>query len=145
MFTKISGVTSGPLAERRQKALTFLQECYRVPGMRCYVDLVPEPDNPYDPDAIKVMLGEFHLGYVKNSDTICSSCCSVFERHPSGACPACGRMGTLERCGTATQLMKYFRDNVETPGFWMPDAYISEVTGGGEKSYGANLYIGVDF
>lgn len=29
------------------------------------VELVPEPDNPYDPNAVKVIVGGFHVAYIK--------------------------------------------------------------------------------
>ena len=35
------------------------------PGMR--LELVPEPDNPHDPDAVAVCLGRRKLGYVPKS------------------------------------------------------------------------------
>lgn len=47
------------------------------PGMK--VKLVKEPDNPYDPEAIKVMFkGLGHIGYVANSiHTVKGESCSA--------------------------------------------------------------------
>lgn len=33
------------------------------------VELVPEPDNPYDRDAIKVVMNGAHVGYVRKENT----------------------------------------------------------------------------
>lgn len=109
--------------------------------------LEPEPDNPHDPDAIKVIFEyesgrRFHLGYIPNSDTLCRECGAQFERHPqSGACPECGRKGHLERCGTATRIKPEFKKGVE----WTVWAIVTEVTGGeGEQSLGCNIAIWCD-
>jgi len=33
-----------------------------------YIQLVSEPSNPYDSNAIKVMLNDFHIGYISKGD-----------------------------------------------------------------------------
>lgn len=55
MRTHIAGVSYRPI--ECQAAFTELKDGDEL-------ELIPEPDNPYDPNAIKVMKGEFHLGYV---------------------------------------------------------------------------------
>ena len=34
-----------------------------------HVELIPEPDNPYDPKAIKVVIDGVHVGYIKKGST----------------------------------------------------------------------------
>ena len=56
IITKLSGVTFKDAQENINK--------FGGPGV-CDYDLVREPDNPHDPDAIKVLLfSHFFLGYV---------------------------------------------------------------------------------
>lgn len=138
--SKVAGVTSGPKAESRQKCLRFIRQVMDMPQWQSSIRLrmVPEPENPHDPDAIRVEFeyeqGKyFHLGYIPNSDTICRECNAQFERHPqSGACPECGRKGHLERMGTATRIKSYFGGEVQ--------ARVTEVTGGENgQSLGCNI------
>jgi ribosomal protein L37E len=138
MHTKIAGTTSGPDADMRQDILRYVQ---RHPEMDWQLGLWEEPDNPYDKDAIQVIIyspkgNPVHIGYIPNSDTICRECGTVFARFPhSGSCSECGFSGKLERYGTATKLSQLIRDGVKLK------AEIAEVTGGGEKSYGCNLRV----
>lgn len=37
---------------------------YKYDTFYGYADLVPEPDNPHDPNAIKVIVNDIHIGYV---------------------------------------------------------------------------------
>ena len=30
------------------------------------IELIPEPDNPYDPNAVKVIVDNIHVGYIKS-------------------------------------------------------------------------------
>ena len=56
LITKLSGVTFGDAQENIKK--------YGVPGLIDY-DLIREPDNPGDPNAIRVVIfGDTFLGYV---------------------------------------------------------------------------------
>ena len=41
----------------------------RLPEVGDFVDLVPEPDNAYDPNAIKVLWNGVHLGYIPKTET----------------------------------------------------------------------------
>ncbi|MBQ3503701.1 MAG: DUF4236 domain-containing protein [Oscillospiraceae bacterium] len=41
------------------------------------VELVPEPDNPYDPNAVKVLIDGKHVGYIKSGS--CSEILSAIE------------------------------------------------------------------
>lgn len=142
--SKVAGVSSGPKAESRQKCLAFLSRYLKVPRSNpVELRLVPEPENPYDPDAIRVEFeygeGEFfHLGYIPNSDTICRECNEMFERHPGGnSCPNCGRKGHLERHGTATRI-----NNVSGYRGVRKVANVTEITGGLDgKSLGCNIAV----
>lgn len=106
--------------------------------------LEPDPKNPFDPDAIKIMFewsgGKlFHLGFVPNAKSHCEGCGEWFDRHP-GACPNCGNK-KVARWGTATVLSEMI---ASTPGL-KPWAVVTEVTGGTEgKSLGANIAIWAD-
>ena len=47
--------------------LGYEDECiYQYEFYPNNVELIPEPDNPYDPNAIKVMVDNTHVGYVKS-------------------------------------------------------------------------------
>lgn len=136
---------SGENAASRQNCLKFLKRVDAIPRFEgdIRLDLVPEPTNPHDPDAIRVEFeyaeGKFfHLGYIPNSDSLCSQCKEVFERHP-GTCPNCGSK-QVDRCGTATRIKNELYAGWGVSGkAW---AYVSEITGGGEgQSLGCNLEI----
>lgn len=81
--------------------------------------LEPEPNNPHDPDAIKVMFEyasgkRYHLGYIPNPKL----------------------EGTDARAGTATRIKDIFDGSEEV---W---AIAEEVTGGEDgQSYGCNIAI----
>lgn len=61
--TKIAGFPH----RRPQLPPTFsLDMCLKVGDT---VALVPEPTNKFDPDAIKVVAGDIHLGYIPRGDT----------------------------------------------------------------------------
>lgn len=40
-----------------------------LPNVGDIVTLVPEPQNPYDANAIKVLHGDVHLGYIPKTET----------------------------------------------------------------------------
>ena len=42
---------------------------YKAAPLPVEVTLVPEPDNPHDPHAIKVLLDDEHIGYIAKSQT----------------------------------------------------------------------------
>lgn len=136
IHSKVAGVSSGPYADGRQAMLKYIAE---HPDRHWHLKLEPEPDNPYDADAIKVMVyspnGKLcQLGYVTNSLTICTRCSKSYERHP-GTC-ACGEEDYLCRYGTATKLSKLIREGVKL------EAAISEITGQTDgRSYGCNIVV----
>ena len=41
----------------------------RLPDLGEALQLIPEPNNPYDPGAVKVMHGTVHLGYIPKQYT----------------------------------------------------------------------------
>jgi hypothetical protein len=145
--TAVSGVSSGPEADLRQAALAILQEAMKEnPTQRYFLDMVPEPDNPYDVDAIKLMLdlpalgGRMQLGYVKNAQTRCTFCDQALERNPaSGICPHCNHQGQLVREGIASKLAPAMRSS--STDRWYCE--ITEITGGtgNKKSFGCNIRI----
>jgi hypothetical protein len=146
-YSKVAGVTSGPTAQSRQNCLEFIKKVGLLPlDVSIPLRLTPEPENPHDPDAVRVELeyepGKFfHLGYIPNSDTICRECGEMFERHPGGnSCPNCGRKGHLERFGTATRIKSFFVEQEDGGGpVW---AYVTEITGGKDgQSLGCNISI----
>ena len=58
-------------------------------GTEC--QLVPEPTNPYDPNAIAVMHEEMHLGYIQkeiaaeiNPENIVANSCIILGEIPTG-------------------------------------------------------------
>lgn len=147
--TKIAGTMSGPTAVARQSCLKFIQRVLDLPCTSFYTDdgrmrliLEPEPDNPHDPDAIKVLFeyrnGEyFHLGYIPNADSICRECGTEYERWPVN-CRVCENE-EVERIGTATRLRSFFAEQEDGGG--LLNAFVEEVTGGGEKALGCNISI----
>jgi hypothetical protein len=107
--------------------------------------LVPEPDNPHDPDAIAVQFEyaqgkHFHLGYIPNADTICLDCAKRWDRMSEaeadrGSCMRDQLKHNLARHGTATRIKWALAfDNC--------CATVEEVTGGGDgQSLGCNIKI----
>jgi hypothetical protein len=143
-YSKVAGVTSGPTAQSRQNCLEFIKKVGLLPlDVSIPLRLIPEPENPHDPDAVRVELeyepGKFfHLGYIPNSDTICRECDKMFERHPGGnSCPNCGRKGHLERFGTATRIKEHLPAPGNSVDLW---AVVTEITGGKDgQSLGCNI------
>lgn len=152
--TKIAGVNSGPTCVHRQNALKFIAKLLKSPFLTdggITLDLEEEPNNPHDPDALKVLFeyekGKwFHLGYIPNANTLCGACHETFERHPnSGNCPNCGAKGRFERFGTATRLKDMLDDiwvdRDVTKAGWV-EAQVEEVTGGNDgQSFGCNISV----
>ena len=58
---------------------------YSIPAVTC--ELVPEPDNPHDPNAIKVLLDGQHVGYVPAAE--CATVRTILRRAES----ICGSVG----------------------------------------------------
>jgi hypothetical protein len=109
--TKIVGVTMGPEGSTRQLALEKIRQHWSE-RERWFVDLVPEPDNPFDSCAVRCLvdvpgMGRTQVGYIRNSG-MCNFCKYEPERFPSGetepTCPQCNNRGTLKRNGLATHL-----------------------------------------
>lgn len=55
------------------------------------VDLIPEPDNSFDPYAIGVWLGTDKIGYVPNRGNSCTQCFSYVLVHDH-SCSKCGAL-----------------------------------------------------
>ncbi len=139
-YCNISGTISGPEAGRRQQALRILEESGIDPVI---LEVVPEPENPYDPDALGLWtevpsMGRVQLGYVPNARSVCDFCCSTYQRHP-GQCRTCKRKDHLRRTDTASKVAPAIRKD---PGSeWY--AELVEFTGGEEErpSRGAMIVI----
>lgn len=61
------------------------ERCYKYYFNPKGTQLVPEPDNEHDPNAIKVITGGIHIGYVKASD-----CAHIKELMESGSVSSYG-------------------------------------------------------
>jgi hypothetical protein len=72
------------------------------------VQLVPEPTNQFDSNAIKVMAfaNSEHIGYVPNKGMSCSHCWTPITLKETG-CPSCGAgWDFVVEGGLATRLLK---------------------------------------
>lgn len=141
IYSKISGVQSGPDSEIRQEALEAIRELKEA-GQRVYVDLVPQWENPYDGDAIAALvnlpeIGRTQIGFIKNSTTQCDFCHHTHARFPKAGCIQCGHTDQLRRDGIATRLSAEMRKDPDVRFY----AEVSEVTGGRGKSFGLNIVI----
>jgi hypothetical protein len=151
VYSKVVGVCSGDEAETRQLALRLVKEHWSE-RERWYADLVPDPENPYDSDAIQLIsdvptLGRTQLGFVSNSQRTCDFCRTDFDTAPKGdRCPKCGEKETIRRNGLASQLCRAFQEDPHLLFY----AEINAITGGPEpnakpdakaKSFGANIMI----
>ena len=143
IHTKIAGVCSGD-RDTRQAALEELADLRNAnPDQKVYLDLVPHPENPYDPDAIAIFvnlpdLGRVQLGFIQNANTRCTFCDYRHERFPKNGCVRCGRTDSLEREGLATRIAAEWRGDPEANFF----AELLEVTGGTDsKNFGANILV----
>lgn len=45
------------------------ERIYKYEFFPVRVELIPEPDNPYDPNAIKVVIDNVQVGYIKKGST----------------------------------------------------------------------------
>lgn len=142
MVTRVAGAMSGPEWESRQGGLKELRETLDQ-GIHVVLELIPEPENPYDTDAIRVecvlaRAGRVQLGYVKNSNGFCDLCHKPFERFPK-RCPGCRHSDYLRRDGAATRIATALR---EEPGLQIYGEVL-EVTGGTEdkQSFGCNIIV----
>lgn len=109
------------------------------------LELVPDPANSHDPDAIAVHFeyaqGKFfHLGYIPNADTICLECGKQWDRMSEAeadrdSCMRDQLKHSLARHGTATRIKSSFGGEV-----W---ATVEEVTGNTAdgQSLGCNIRI----
>lgn len=66
------------------------------------VALVPEPSNPHDPDAIRVVVDGFTLGYVPNRGHSCARCWGSVDKRLL-VCRECGSDEVVEG-GLATRI-----------------------------------------
>lgn len=139
--TKVVGVTMGDEADVRQLAIKTIGEHFD-PDKRWFLDLVPEPDNAFDRDALRVMtevpgMGRVQLGFVSNSEITCGFCGANFPTHPKEKvngklekvenCPTCGST-ELKRDGLATKMCKLMRQDPTANYF----GEVLSVTGGTE-------------
>ncbi len=163
--TNLAGVSMGDEVDDgtgkrikiRQLALKYLKEQIekaraergRTPAV--FLDLVPEPENPFDPDAVQVLTnidklgGRTQLGYLRNADTHCSFCLRDHPKFPTNPktgtpqCPVCKRGDHLERRGLATRVAALMREKPRASF----SALLLEVTGGTDVKghYGCNVEI----
>jgi hypothetical protein len=139
--TKVVGVSAD---STRQLALRKLAELPISKRPRI-VSLVPEPDNAFDPCAIRVLidhpdLGRVQLGYIKNAETGCSRCGAVYPSYPTeGKCGRCGEKDTLQRQGLASEIAAIMRGDPHISFY----AEILDIGGGsdGKAFYGMNIQI----
>lgn len=68
------------------------------------VDLVPEPDNPYDPNAIKVIVDNEHIGYIKKGS--CNHLLKVIAE---------GRLGNID-CAIGGGPYKFIHEDYDDYG-----------------------------
>ncbi len=141
IFSKLSGVMSGPDADLRQEALEEIRDM-KAAGKRVYIDLVPQWDNPYDSDAIAAFAnlpesGRTQIAFLKNSTTHCDFCRHTHERFPKNGCARCGHTDQLRRDGVATRVSAEMRQHPEARFY----AEVMEVTGGYGRSAGCNIVI----
>jgi len=58
-----------PLYNKSKKeiiaAKAYNQNIYKYTFVKCPVELVPEPTNPHDPNAVQVVIGGLLVGYIK--------------------------------------------------------------------------------
>ncbi len=117
--TKIVGVTMGEDAETRQLAIRTIGEHWDGEA-RYFLDLVPQPDNPFDADAIRVMaevpgMGRVQLGFVSNSACLCGFCGKDYPSWPKvkgekvTQCPVCSS-DQLRPDGLATKISQLMRE-----------------------------------
>ena len=72
---KIAGTTFHPLPEGMYVKVKQTFSFEDVPCARVQAVLLPEPENPYDPEAVKVLIplenGEaFHIGYLPKAEPL---------------------------------------------------------------------------
>lgn len=136
--TKVVGVTMGDDADTRQAAIKAIGESFDE-DERWFLDLVPEPDNPYDKFAVRVMtnvpgMGRVQLGYVGNAEVKCGFCSKEYPSWPKrngvalDGCPNCSS-DNLQRNGLATQLCKLMAADPTANYF----GEILSITGGTEE------------
>lgn len=128
--SKVVGVFIVP---ERQEYLETVRDAEHVT-----LDLVAEPDNKYDKDAIKVMAVadglRMHIGYVRNNAKQCLNCGAEYE--PGTKAEECTDCKTpLVRFGLASEL-----------SYWMHRgckfvASVLQVTGGNGRNIGCNIEI----
>lgn len=79
------------------------------------VELVKEPDNKYDKEAIKVMLDGLHVGYVANSaHTVLGECMSAGRIYDKIGDKAHGKVKLVTEKGIVCKLCKKSLLGVET-------------------------------
>lgn len=72
---KVAGTTFHPLPEGKTIMVTETFEANGIPCARAQMVLEEEPQNPYDPEAVKVLVpltdgSAFHLGYLPKTEPV---------------------------------------------------------------------------
>lgn len=72
---KVAGITFHPFPEERFLKIKRQYDDDGVPSAEADALLIPEPNNPHDPDAVRVMVpldnGEaFHIGYLPKDSSL---------------------------------------------------------------------------
>ena len=148
--TKVAGVTMGPDADKRQAALEEVRGLMEAdPSKTIYLELIPEPDNKFDADAIKVVVylpsteEEFQLGYIGNSKSQCGFCHRTFSRTPKdNKCTRCKRTDSIVRDALASTVSRQMEEYSDFEFY----GQVLQVTGGPkedmpDRSFGCNFEI----
>lgn len=155
MASAVAGTTMAP---GRQDALRKLRERIQEDPQdrkRRFLQLIPEPQNKWDKDAVGVWAhipgfgpeennGWFQIGYIRNGETYCTFCETTHPAYPKGDPPRCSKCRNtghdwFERRGTAKKLAQEMAKDPHARFY----AVVQEVTGGtGHKeNLGCNILI----
>lgn len=77
------------------------------------LELIPEPDNAYDKNALAVYYGNIHLGYVPNIGITCTKCWTSVNKYQYYMCTECGTNKYLVEGGLATRIINQLLNNQE--------------------------------
>jgi hypothetical protein len=149
-------------AQQRQNVLEYIsrvgEPAFDGTPPEYWLKLTEEPTNPYDNDAVRVMLhsrtAQAHgrvegvqVGYIANGERICTGCGKEFDRPKTSdqailVCDACGH--PTKRDGLASQLKaraaeagRSVEEHYNVTIAW--DA--GGITGGGLRTHGCNIRI----
>jgi hypothetical protein len=146
--TSVAGCTMGEERNGRPIRQLFLEELAKMKPRDIKVRIVPEDDNKFDADALRVMAttryGDIHIGYVQNRDRFCYKCNQEYavnskDKNKPAFCSTCG--SELRRKGLASEIREAIRNNISYK------VECLQITGGGlnlkgqPKNYGCNIRI----